>query len=157
MQYVRLVKPGWFDHTKEEFSNLTFKKSGDGTGMSVLEMASITTGIMEHVRKYYPGHVINDQVVFCLLEERDLPKGWVAEFIEDPENPDPHHRCLDAIVDPKGTRISKKAFVRHFDEKLACIERFSICEADGSIRAATVEDVAEWERRKDSEDAASSD
>ena len=144
MQYVRLVKPGWFNHIENEFGDLAFAKSQDGSGMSVFELESITNSITDHVKEYYPHFVINQQITFCILQEAELPPNAIAEKTDDP---DPFHKCIDAS-DGEGNRISKKAFKRHFREKRAQIGDFSVCESDGSTRSLAADDIAEWARLK---------
>src|SRR4051794_2108934 len=75
MAYVRLIHPREFDHETGRFSDLAFKKSRDGLGMSVFDVdcakASSQT-ICAHIQRYYP-HQSGDPPIFYIVEESELP------------------------------------------------------------------------------------
>jgi len=145
MQYVRLIKPEWFNHVRNEFGDLSFVKSTkDDSGMSIFELESLTVGIAAHVSEYYPDFLVNGRVIFSVLREHEFPSNYVLKSVDDP---DPFHRGLDAIVEG-GAFIKNKHFKAHFREKRASLNEFAICEADGSIRAIEPADIAEWARLK---------
>jgi hypothetical protein len=148
MEYVRLVKPDWFDHEARgegEFMDYAFKKSNDGTGMSVFEVecAEAENGLIcEHARKYYSDFIRDDQPVFCILSDKELPPRAEAKMTDDP---DPCHRGIDA-TNTKGKPIGSHAFKDHFRLKRDW-KNFFICE-NGAHRALTMADIADWKLKK---------
>lgn len=117
--------------------------------MSVFELESLTVSIVEHVKTYHSDFMINDKIIFSIVREAEFPPNAVVLTIDVP---DPHHRCVDA-TDSDGKYIKNRHFKRHFREKRARLGDFSICEADGSIRPLSEDDIAEWARQRAEADA----
>ncbi len=150
MDYVRLVKPEWFDHSGDAFKELAFRKHSDGTGLSIfdLECAEGESGvILQHVRKFYSDFIREGDVVFCMISDTEFPPNSTLIKTDDP---DPCHWGLDAAHGPgkqEGEPIGVNKLKSYFTHKMGR-ENFFICDGDGTYRGLERADTEPWHMNK---------
>jgi hypothetical protein len=151
MDYVRLVKPEWFDHSGgDAFKELAFRKHTDGTGLSIfdLECAKKKSGLIgTHIGQYYKDVVGDGDRVFCIVSDADFPPNFELIATGDP---DPCHWGLDAKNADgkrKGEPIGVNKLKSYFEHRMPR-ECFCICNDDGTHRPLSPSDVAIWKAKK---------
>ena len=133
MEYIRLIHPRLYDHTRKCFNDLAFKKSSGGGGMSVVEVecaANTSRVICDHLNSFYSG-VGGEPPVFCRFSDRELPVG--TEILSTPS--DSGDLCHREVHNVSNNALKKMRY--------RTLENFSICDLYGS-RSVTEADVASW-------------
>ena len=152
MQYVRVVHPLQISEIDGKPSDLAFKKSSDGSGIScfALECALAQSGsICNHIARFYGEPVSGDPVIFWIVPDSPvLARGqWIQSVSTTGD--DCHHSLID---------LSRSAAAKLVREQP--LDAFSVC-AEKGIRALQLSDLIEsrqrYAKRRAADDGANSE
>jgi hypothetical protein len=137
MELVLLLHISQYDKQLARFRSTSFERSGDGTGISVIDKECIdgTTGsICDHARAFY-GKIVGEPPIFWVFDSAILPNGYSLDAVRS-DTGDDCHRNIEGVSDHR----AKKFFRRQPDSI------FQICDGAES-RPLTDEDI-QREREK---------
>ena len=122
MELVLLLHISQYDEQLARFRSTCFERSGDGTGISVIDKECIdrqTGSICDHARTFY-GKIAWEPPIFWRFDSLQLPEGYsLDEVLSD--TGDECHRNIEGVSDGR----AKKFFKRQEDPV------FEICNGEG--------------------------